>query len=61
MGLQNRLVEVHNNPQYGSDLNINYDEGRISEISEGIRLNSSARIGDQNLYGPDPSPEINLN
>ena len=59
MGLQDRIIEVHNNLHYGSDLNINYDEGRISEVSENSRLNSSTRVGGRNLV-PEPAPEINL-
>ena len=44
---------MRNNPYYGSDPNINYDEGRISESLESSRLNSSVRMGGQNLlYGP---------
>ena len=58
-GLQDRIIEVHNNLHYGSDLNINYDEGRISEVSENSRLNSSTRVGGRNLV-PEPAPEINL-
>ena len=55
-GLQDRIIEVHNNPHYGSDSNINYDEGRISESSESSRLNLSVRVGDQNLLcGPGPN------
>ena len=37
MGLQNRITEIHYNPQYGSDSNVNYDERRISEFSESNR------------------------
>ena len=41
---------------YGSDSNINYDEGRISESLESSRLNSSFRVGGQHLlYGPGPN------
>ena len=57
MGLQDRIVEVHNNPHYGSDSNINYDEGRISES-----LESSTWVGSQNVsYGPGPSAGSNCN
>ena len=57
MGLQNKITEVHNNPQNGSDSNFNYNEGRICEFLESIRLNSSAQVGDQNLSGSRPSAE----
>ena len=47
---------MHNNPHYGSDSNINYDEGRISESSESSRLNLSVWVEDQNLLcGPRPN------
>ena len=50
-------MEVHNNPHYGSDSIINYDEGRISESLERSRLNLSVWVGDQNLLcGPGPNP-----
>ena len=56
IGLQERIVEVHNNLHYGSDSYINNDEGRISESSESSRLNSSVRVGHQNLlYSPGPN------
>ena len=62
MGLQDRIVEVHNNPHYGSDSNINYDEGTISKSSESSRLNSSTQVGGQNVsYGPGPSARSNCN
>ena len=64
MGVQDRSVKVHNNPHYGSDPNISYDEGRISEFLKSSRLNSSVRVGGQNLlYGPGPKAgnKLNLN
>ena len=57
MGLQDRIVEVYNNPHLGSDSNIKYDEGRISKS-----LESSTRVGGQNVsYGPRPSAGSNCN
>ena len=66
-GFQNRITEIPNCPQYGSELirmnqNINYDEGRISEFSWSNKLSSSTRVGDQNLYIlPDPVLKIDIN
>ena len=55
MGLQDRIVEVHNNPHYESDSNVNYDEGRISEL-----LESSPHSWGAKMYPmvPDPVPEV---
>ena len=44
--------------RYGSESNLSYGEGRVSEISKNKRMSTNARVGDQNLYGPGPSGEI---
>ena len=52
---QNRITEVQDQTIYGSESNLNYKEGRISDVSGRNRLIINARVGDQNLYGPGPS------
>ena len=52
---QNRITEVQDHSRYGSESNINYNEGRTSEVSGRTRLSINTRVGDQNLYGPGPS------
>ena len=50
--------QVENQTLYGSESNLSYGEGRVSEISKNKRMSTNARVGDQNLYGPGPSGEI---
>ena len=39
----------------GSESNINYDEGRISNLLGRTRFNLNTRVRGQNLYGPRSS------
>ena len=41
----------------GSESNINYDEGRISNLSGRTRFSLNTRVRGQNLYGPRSSTE----
>ena len=47
--LQNGITEDQDFSQYGSESNVNYDEGRISEISGRTRFSLNTGVGDQNL------------
>ena len=41
---QNRIIEVRDKTLYGSESNLNYDEGRVSEVSGMKRLNTNTRV-----------------
>ena len=51
---QNRITKVRESCSV-SDSNINYDEGRISNLSGRTRFSLNTRVGGQNLYCPGPS------
>ena len=53
---QNRITEVQESCS-GSESNINYDEGRISNLSGRTRFSLNTRVRGQNLYGPRSSTE----
>ena len=53
---QNRITEVRESCS-GSESNINYDEGRISNLSGRTRFSLNTRVRGQNLYGPRSSTE----
>ena len=52
---QNRITEVQDQTVYGSESNLNHEEGRISGVLGRNRLITNIRVGDQNLYGPGSS------
>ena len=56
--LQNRIIEVRDQTSYGSESNLNYDKGRVSEIYISKQTSTNVRVGDQNLYGPGSRVEI---
>ena len=56
--LQNRIIEVQDQTLYGSESNLNCNDGRGSETSLSKQTSKNARIGDENLYGPRSSVDI---